>query len=73
MCPSVCLSPQLRRRGFRCLHGVDGSAGMLERARSTGLYRQLRRCVLGQEPLPAPAGNGLARRGEEDAAPRVPR
>uniref|UniRef100_A0A8D0FKQ7 Methyltransferase like 27 n=1 Tax=Strix occidentalis caurina TaxID=311401 RepID=A0A8D0FKQ7_STROC len=45
----------LHRRGFRCLHGVDGSAGMLERARSTGLYRQLRRCVLGQEPLPAPA------------------
>ncbi|NXT44284.1 MET27 protein, partial [Pelecanoides urinatrix] len=54
-CPSVRLSPQLHRRGFRCLHGVDGSAGMLERARSTGLYRQLWRCVLGQEPLPAPA------------------
>ncbi|KAK2525588.1 Wbscr27 [Columba livia] len=46
---------QLHRRGFRCLHGVDGSAGMLERARSTGLYRELRRCVLGPEPLPAPA------------------
>nr|XP_021138406.1 Williams-Beuren syndrome chromosomal region 27 protein [Columba livia] len=28
---------------------------MLERARSTGLYRELRRCVLGPEPLPAPA------------------
>lgn len=52
------LSPQLHRRGFRCLHGVDGSAGMLERARSTGLYQQLRLCVLGREPLPAPAGNG---------------
>ncbi|KAM9615498.1 methyltransferase-like protein 27 isoform 2-T2 [Morphnus guianensis] len=46
---------QLHRRGFRCLHGVDGSAGMLERARSTGLYRRLRPCVLGREPLPAPA------------------
>ncbi|XP_014808526.1 PREDICTED: Williams-Beuren syndrome chromosomal region 27 protein [Calidris pugnax] len=55
VCPSVPLSPQLHRRGFRCLHGVDGSPGMLERARSTGLYRELRRCVLGQEPLPAPA------------------
>ncbi|NWY55474.1 MET27 protein, partial [Chionis minor] len=54
-CPSVPLSPQLHRRGFRCMHGVDGSAGMLERARSTGLYRELRRCVLGREPLPAPA------------------
>ncbi|NXG67508.1 MET27 protein, partial [Hemiprocne comata] len=49
------VSPQLHSRGFRCLHGVDGSAGMLKRARSTGLYRELRRCVLGQEPLPAPA------------------
>ncbi|XP_072772802.1 methyltransferase-like protein 27 isoform X2 [Taeniopygia guttata] len=46
---------QLHRRGFRCLHGVDGSAGMLERARSTGLYQELRLCVLGTEPLPAPA------------------
>ncbi|XP_066057878.1 methyltransferase-like protein 27 isoform X2 [Chamaea fasciata] len=46
---------QLHRRGFRCLHGVDGSAEMLERARSTGLYQELRLCVLGREPLPAPA------------------
>ncbi|NXR13457.1 MET27 protein, partial [Semnornis frantzii] len=49
------LSSQLHRRGFRCLHGVDGSAGMLERAQRTGLYRQLWRCVLGQEALPVPA------------------
>ncbi|NWH85880.1 MET27 protein, partial [Aegithalos caudatus] len=49
------VSPQLHRRGFRCLHGVDGSAGMLERARSTGLYQELRLCVLGKDPLPAPA------------------
>ncbi|NXV22364.1 MET27 protein, partial [Cepphus grylle] len=53
--PSVPLSPQLHRRGFRCLHGVDGSEGMLDRARSTGLYQQLRLCVVGREPLPAPA------------------
>ncbi|NXI14827.1 MET27 protein, partial [Irena cyanogastra] len=52
---TVPLSPQLHRRGFRCLHGVDGSAGMLERARSTGLYQELRLCVLGREPLPSPA------------------
>lgn len=56
-------SPQLQRRGFGCLHGVDGSAGMLERARGTGLYRQLQRCVLGREPLPGPAGNGRHRGG----------
>ncbi|NXT65836.1 MET27 protein, partial [Chaetops frenatus] len=46
---------QLQRRGFRRLHGVDGSAGMLQQARSTGLYEELRLCVLGKEPLPAPA------------------
>ncbi|NXF77765.1 MET27 protein, partial [Sclerurus mexicanus] len=52
---TACLSPQLHGRGFRCLHGVDGSAGMLERARRTELYEELRQCVLGREPLPAPA------------------
>lgn len=76
------LSPQLHRRGFRCLHGVDGSAGMLERARSTGLYQELRLCVLGREPLPAPAGNGsgrtpvgdthVSRRHRAGAAPEGP-
>ncbi|NWX05038.1 MET27 protein, partial [Caloenas nicobarica] len=54
-CGTGLVARELHRRGFRCLHGVDGSAGMLERARSTGLYRELRRCVLGPEPLPAPA------------------
>ncbi|KAM6192409.1 methyltransferase-like protein 27 isoform 1-T1 [Sarcoramphus papa] len=54
-CGTGLVARELHRRGFRCLHGVDGSAGMLEQARSTGLYRQLRRCVLGREPLPAPA------------------
>ncbi|NXG31128.1 MET27 protein, partial [Dromaius novaehollandiae] len=48
------VSPQLQGRGFRQLHGVDGSAAMLERARGTGLYQELRRCVLGPEPLPGP-------------------
>ncbi|XP_054250551.1 methyltransferase-like protein 27 [Indicator indicator] len=54
-CGTGLVARELHRRGFRCLHGVDGSAGMLERARSTGLYRQLWRCVLGREALPVPA------------------
>ncbi|KAM6372985.1 methyltransferase-like protein 27 isoform 2-T2 [Pluvialis apricaria] len=58
-CGTGLVARELHRRGFRLLHGVDGSAGMLERARSTGLYRQLQRCVLGREPLPAPAGGFL--------------
>ncbi|NXL66690.1 MET27 protein, partial [Chordeiles acutipennis] len=57
-CGTGLVARELHRRGFRCLHGVDGSAGMLERARSTGLYRQLQLCTVGREPLPAPAGNG---------------
>ncbi|XP_074969187.1 methyltransferase-like protein 27 [Phalacrocorax aristotelis] len=54
-CGTGLVARELHQRGFRCLHGVDGSDGMLEQARSTGLYRQLRRCVLGREPLPSPA------------------
>ncbi|NXI82287.1 MET27 protein, partial [Rhipidura dahli] len=54
-CGTGLVARELHRRGFRCLHGVDGSAGMLEQARSTGLYQDLRLCVLGTEPLPAPA------------------
>ncbi|XP_057256209.1 methyltransferase-like protein 27 isoform X2 [Pezoporus wallicus] len=58
-CGTGLVARELHRRGFRCLHGVDGSSGMLERARSTGLYQELRQCVLGREPLPAPAGGFL--------------
>ncbi|NXU33642.1 MET27 protein, partial [Drymodes brunneopygia] len=54
-CGTGLVARELHRRGFRCLHGVDGSAGMLERARSTGLYQELRLCILGRESLPAPA------------------
>ncbi|NXH16678.1 MET27 protein, partial [Bucco capensis] len=54
-CGTGLVARELHQRGFRCLHGVDGSEGMLERARSTGLYQQLWQCALGQEPLPVPA------------------
>ncbi|NXK97661.1 MET27 protein, partial [Formicarius rufipectus] len=54
-CGTGLVARELHRRGFRCLHGVDGSAGMLERARHTELYQELQQCVLGREPLPAPA------------------
>lgn len=54
-CGTGLVALELHRRGFRRLHGVDGSTGMLELARSTGLYRRLQRCELGREPLPAPA------------------
>ncbi|NXN98557.1 MET27 protein, partial [Rhinopomastus cyanomelas] len=54
-CGTGLVARELHRRGFCHLHGVDGSEGMLEKARGTGLYRQLWRCELGREPLPAPA------------------
>ncbi|XP_071431024.1 methyltransferase-like protein 27 [Pithys albifrons albifrons] len=54
-CGTGLVARELHSRGFRCLHGVDGSAGMLERARRTELYQELRECVLGREPLPVPA------------------
>ncbi|NWR81789.1 MET27 protein, partial [Centropus unirufus] len=55
-CGTGLVARELQRRGFGRPDGVDGSAAMLAQARGCGLYRELRRCVLGSEPLPAPAG-----------------
>ncbi len=41
---------ELQRRGYENLVGMDMSAGMLEEARTKGVYRQLDQMVLG-EPL----------------------
>ncbi|KAM6463080.1 methyltransferase-like protein 27 isoform 2-T3 [Liasis olivaceus] len=46
----------LQAKGFRHVHGLDGSQGMLEHARHKGLYEVLKLCLLGQEVLPAPEG-----------------
>ncbi|XP_068765910.1 methyltransferase-like protein 27 [Struthio camelus] len=54
-CGTGLVAQELQGWGFCQLHGVDGSAGMLEWARATGLYRELRCCVLGRESLPGPA------------------
>lgn len=37
--------------------GVDGSQGMIDVARQSELYRDLKMCMLGQEPLPEQWGN----------------
>lgn len=42
--------------GFRHFVGVDGSEGMLAKARVTGLYQELQQTLLGSEPLPAQPG-----------------
>ncbi|XP_041053810.1 methyltransferase-like protein 27 isoform X4 [Carcharodon carcharias] len=51
------LYEQLQRLGFRNLHGVDGSEGMLELARSKSVYQTLHKCMLHAESLPASSGS----------------
>lgn len=42
--------------GFKYFVGVDGSEGMLEVARSCGLYQELKQSMLGEEPIPVQSG-----------------
>lgn len=44
---------QMTEYGFGHFKGVDGSEAMLEEAKTTGLYEDLRQLILGQVPLPA--------------------
>jgi len=37
--------------------GIDGSEAMLELARDSGLYRELKQSMLGEETLPVQWGN----------------
>ncbi|KAJ7996097.1 hypothetical protein DPEC_G00233540 [Dallia pectoralis] len=55
-CGTGLVAAQLKRRGFTQFVGVDGSKGMLRLANKTGLYQDLRQCMLGDEPLPFLAG-----------------
>ncbi|KAM9001389.1 methyltransferase-like protein 27 [Sarcophilus harrisii] len=54
-CGTGLVAVELQKRGFCNLHGIEGSKSMLELAKRRGLYQQLSLCVLGPEPLPAPA------------------
>ncbi|KAJ7308967.1 hypothetical protein JRQ81_008249 [Phrynocephalus forsythii] len=56
-CGTGLVAQELHARGFRRFHGLDGSAGMLELAHNKGLYQDLKQCLLGQGPLPAPEDN----------------
>uniref|UniRef100_A0A8D2J0K0 Methyltransferase like 27 n=1 Tax=Varanus komodoensis TaxID=61221 RepID=A0A8D2J0K0_VARKO len=56
-CGTGLAAQELQARGFRHLHGLDGSPEMLACAHRKGLYQELRQCVLGQEALPAPEGH----------------
>ncbi|XP_035811841.2 methyltransferase-like protein 27 isoform X2 [Amphiprion ocellaris] len=43
---------QLKNHGFGHFVGVDGSEAMLEVARESGLYQDLKQVLLGEDPLP---------------------
>ncbi|XP_038669837.1 methyltransferase-like protein 27 isoform X2 [Scyliorhinus canicula] len=52
-CGTGLVALQLQRLGFRNFHGVDGSAGMLELARSKTVYQTLQKSMLDTDSLPA--------------------
>lgn len=45
--------------GFCHFVGVDGSEKMLNQAMKTGLYQELKQCMLCEDPLPVQDGNHL--------------
>ncbi|XP_068600364.1 methyltransferase-like protein 27 [Brachionichthys hirsutus] len=55
-CGTGLLAKELKTKGFRHFVGIDGSKGMLELAKQTGLYRDLKQCLLGEDPLPVQWG-----------------
>ncbi|XP_068187942.1 methyltransferase-like protein 27 [Antennarius striatus] len=55
-CGTGLLAKELKTHGFRHFVGIDGSKGMLEMAKQTGLYQDLKQCMLGEDPIPAQWG-----------------
>uniref|UniRef100_A0A8C6U359 Methyltransferase like 27 n=1 Tax=Neogobius melanostomus TaxID=47308 RepID=A0A8C6U359_9GOBI len=55
-CGSGLVAQLLSSLGFRRFVGVDSSVAMLEQARITGLYQDLRPALLGTEALPTDPG-----------------
>ncbi|XP_068186527.1 methyltransferase-like protein 27 [Antennarius striatus] len=51
-CGSGLVAKQMEEEGFKQILGVDGSEAMLQMSRKTGLYKELKRCLLGEEPMP---------------------
>ncbi|XP_034034073.1 methyltransferase-like protein 27 [Thalassophryne amazonica] len=50
-CGTGLMAKQLKE-GFLNFVGIDGSPGMLEQAKESGLYQELKQCILGEQPLP---------------------
>ncbi|KAM6907272.1 methyltransferase-like protein 27 [Xenentodon cancila] len=52
-CGTGLVAKQMKKHGFGHFVGVDGSEAMLDVARESGLYQDLKQFLLGEEPLPA--------------------
>ncbi|XP_029956540.1 methyltransferase-like protein 27 [Salarias fasciatus] len=51
-CGTGLMAKQMKKNGYEHFVGVDGSEAMLEMARQSGLYEDLKQCMLGEDPLP---------------------
>ncbi|XP_077361628.1 methyltransferase-like protein 27 [Festucalex cinctus] len=56
-CGTGLTAKMMKREGFERFVGVDCSEGMLQHARQSGLYQDLKMAVLGDQPLPVPPGD----------------
>uniref|UniRef100_UPI003AAEC440 methyltransferase-like protein 27 isoform X1 n=1 Tax=Centroberyx gerrardi TaxID=166262 RepID=UPI003AAEC440 len=56
-CGTGLVAKQMKTHGFGHFVGIDGSEGMMELATKTGLYQDLRQCIMGVEPLPVQWGS----------------
>lgn len=52
-CGTGLVAKMMKQDGFGQFVGIDGSKDMLEEARKKKLYRDLKQCILGEQPLPA--------------------
>ncbi|XP_007554208.1 methyltransferase-like protein 27 isoform X2 [Poecilia formosa] len=55
-CGTGLVAKHMKKLGFEHFVGVDGSEVMLGKARQSGLYQDLKQCMLGKEPLPVQGG-----------------
>ncbi|XP_074528676.1 methyltransferase-like protein 27 [Halichoeres trimaculatus] len=55
-CGTGLMARQMKRHGFGHFMGVDGSKRMIDMARQTELYQDLKMCMLGEEALPVQWG-----------------
>ncbi|XP_049598916.1 methyltransferase-like protein 27 [Syngnathus scovelli] len=55
-CGTGMVAKMMKWEGFERFVGVDSSEGMLQYARQSGLYQDLKTAMLGDQPIPVPSG-----------------